>query len=77
MGGGVSSQAGGECLEGFHRGGAGGFSSVAFCFRGIALQAIVIDASGVLALSVEVAELLDLGGCHGSVCAMCGEALAS
>jgi hypothetical protein len=29
------------------------------------LQALVVDASGVLALSVEVAELLDLSGGHG------------
>jgi hypothetical protein len=29
------------------------------------LQALVVDAGGVLALSVEVAELLDLGGGHG------------
>jgi hypothetical protein len=34
------------------------------------LQAIVVDASCVLALSVEVAKLFDLGVGHGSVC--CG-----
>lgn len=61
------SQAGGECLQGLHGGGAGCLSGVAFFVRGVALQAIVVNASGVFALGVEVAELLDLGGGHGVV----------
>ena len=71
----ASSKAGGESLEGFHGCGAGCLGCVAFCGRCVALQAVVVDASGVLALSVQVAELLDLGGGHGSGYALGGEAL--
>ena len=61
------SDADGESLECVHGGSAGSLGSVALSIGGFALQALVVDAGGVLALSVEVAELLDLSGGHRSV----------
>jgi hypothetical protein len=58
------SKSGGESLKCVHGGGAGGLGSVALSVGRFALEAVVVDAGCVLALSVEVAELLDLSGGH-------------
>lgn len=47
-----------------HGGGAGSFGSVALGSGCVALEAVVVDAGCVLALSVEEAELLNLSGVH-------------
>jgi len=58
------SKGGSESLKCGHGGGAGSLGSVALGSRCFALETVVIDASCVLALGVEVAELLDLSGGH-------------
>lgn len=57
---------GGESHEGLHSGSASGFGCMALSVVGVALQALVVDARGVLALSVKAAQGLNLEVGHGA-----------